>query len=794
MKQLNLDVNAVDEDGRTPLMLACRQGQGKAVEYLMQASASPDIKDHEGYAAVHFSVIGSVDRYVGISRASSTVRALAKYRANMDRKTVDGFTAVHLAVKLRATDIVGQLKAFGCNLDKFSTDGVNAFYLACHAAAEDKTVTPVISLIQLGAKIDSPDPVHYRTALHKACDEELSEIARFLVLSKASVMLQDKHGDTPLHICAKRGSTRTLEVICQALMGGEKMPSGNPAREKEDLEIKLAAVADEADEAKIRSIMSVPDPQGNTPLHIACSFGYENYVNMLMIRGANPETRTHNSGQSTSQGTGQMKPKSSKKKRRASVDDEPGNAPKSQAVGGQTAYHVAAEVGHTEIFKMFVRKGIDISGTDEVGGTCLHYAATNNDVEITALALESGLSADVQTFAGWTPLHYAAAYDSVHVIVLLLESQADVDMKNNQGHTPMMLAVRSRTKNALLGLLKQTLEREEKDRQMREQTMLEERKRVMEQLENDVALQRGKSKKPLVARDSDEEPDEEDPLARIKQDPAAAKETARADPERPASRPASARSGTGSTGALSTDRLSARTTRTSTSKLSLRSHPPPKDEKWARFKYDMKKTYDEKYREKVEKAMKPVKDKLRPLLEHPSVLKARRQLKFVGDRFRKKIIPAITGEYPPSELSSYVGSHTGFTTTPRTARSQLSSVAGDSKFALASSRGVDWKQLPGPDTNRSFSLPSKNTTPRQTFRPTTGGDSRAGSVAGGSVAGSRPSSAGSVGSERSVGSQRSAMKGASSAAGTPRSTKSVQFDSLFPSSLKLPKVSLPARR
>jgi hypothetical protein len=92
-KHYKVDVNDVDEHGRTPLMLACRGGQGKAVEYLMQAGASPDMKDNEGYAPVHFAVMASVDRFIGVSRAASAIRALGKYRAYMDRKTVDGFTA-----------------------------------------------------------------------------------------------------------------------------------------------------------------------------------------------------------------------------------------------------------------------------------------------------------------------------------------------------------------------------------------------------------------------------------------------------------------------------------------------------------------------------------------------------------------------------------------------------------------------------------------------------------------------------------------------------------------------------
>lgn len=41
------------------------------------------------------------------------------------------------------------------------------------------------------------------------------------------------------------------------------------------------------------------------------------------------------------------------------------------------------------------------------------------------------------------------------------------------------------------------------------------------------------------------------------------------------------------------------TARTTTSKMSLKSHPPPKDEKWARFKYDMKKKWEPVYEQRI---------------------------------------------------------------------------------------------------------------------------------------------------------------------------------------------------
>jgi hypothetical protein len=41
------------------------------------------------------------------------------------------------------------------------------------------------------------------------------------------------------------------------------------------------------------------------------------------------------------------------------------------------------------------------------------------------------------------------------------------------------------------------------------------------------------------------------------------------------------------------------TARSSTSKMSLKSHPPPKDEKWARFTYDMKKKWKPVYEQRI---------------------------------------------------------------------------------------------------------------------------------------------------------------------------------------------------
>jgi len=72
-KEYEIDINKVDENGQTALMLACRGGQGKAVEYLMQAGASPDIKDYEVCSGVRRAKMGhSRERHMVLDRSIAT--------------------------------------------------------------------------------------------------------------------------------------------------------------------------------------------------------------------------------------------------------------------------------------------------------------------------------------------------------------------------------------------------------------------------------------------------------------------------------------------------------------------------------------------------------------------------------------------------------------------------------------------------------------------------------------------------------------------------------------------------
>ena len=119
-------MNELDGEGRTPLIVACASGQTRIVDFLCQAGADADIKDNRGLAAIHHCVLGVKTN--GSGMAATCVRALAKNNANIDRKTADGLTALHLAVKMNLVDISYVLKDVGADVNKFSTEGYNAIH------------------------------------------------------------------------------------------------------------------------------------------------------------------------------------------------------------------------------------------------------------------------------------------------------------------------------------------------------------------------------------------------------------------------------------------------------------------------------------------------------------------------------------------------------------------------------------------------------------------------------------------------------------------------------------------
>jgi ankyrin repeat protein len=68
----NVDVNAVDENGNTPLIEAARFGHDKVVTALLIAHADPSIKNNEGKTALMLAAEGRHDETVKVLTEAGT--------------------------------------------------------------------------------------------------------------------------------------------------------------------------------------------------------------------------------------------------------------------------------------------------------------------------------------------------------------------------------------------------------------------------------------------------------------------------------------------------------------------------------------------------------------------------------------------------------------------------------------------------------------------------------------------------------------------------------------------------
>jgi ankyrin repeat protein len=109
---------------------------------------------------------------------------------------------------------------------------------------------------------------------------------------------------------------------------------------------------------------------------------------------------------------------------------------------GMTALHWAGRRGATDIARLLLDAGADVTAATRLGRyTPLHLAAQEGSDGVIALLLARGADASAATTTGAVALHFAAAAGSVDAISMLLERGANPNVREPQwGQTPLMFA------------------------------------------------------------------------------------------------------------------------------------------------------------------------------------------------------------------------------------------------------------------------------------------------------------------------------------------------------------------
>ena len=418
------DKDALDVDGRPPLMLAVGEGHVSIAEKLLEAGADLNIRATKGGStALHWAAWRGYDGIVStlllwgadknamnVIRETPLMSAVRGGHLSIVEKllevgvsvhpAVHNTTALHSAISFGHGAIVSALLLRGADKDALNSTGETPLMWAVGRGH----VAIVVKLLEAGANFNVHAADDGSTALHLAAYFGHDGIVSALLLSGADKDALTSVGETPLMWAVRNGRQSTTDML-------------------------LAAGAD-------FNFHAADD--GSTPLHWAASKGNCGIFTALLLSGANKDALDVD-----------RKPPLIWAVRNGQLSI----VLKLLGVGAdlnvhaaddkRTALHLAASIGHDEIVRALLLSGVDKDALNDAGETPLMWAAGKAHGSIVRRLLEAGADVSIHaTDDGRTALHWSAGEGHEGMVSVLLQSGADKDALDIARQTPLMWAAK----------------------------------------------------------------------------------------------------------------------------------------------------------------------------------------------------------------------------------------------------------------------------------------------------------------------------------------------------------------
>ena len=364
--QHNADVNSLTKHRQTPLLILSQHtGSTKLFQYLLDHGAKPEIPGDDGWTCLHHAAGNRNLELCRILLGFSTV--------DIDAQDNDGDTPLHwmFIFPNASPELVEMFLDRGVKVNEQNKNSEGPLYKACtvgnvpatrllldhhadidddnvfgrtalHAALETNNLELVKLLIERGPDIYHKDKSGWDCFV-QAAYEGVDDILKFLLSSLKSqdsltkaLMSRDLHGDTPLHKSAARGNDKTVDILLKA---------GNPV-----------------------TMCSQHNDDGMTPLAIAAYCGNLYIVETLLANGAD-----------------------------ASARSDKGESPLCLALQGWKETYTS----RTGDFAPICQKLAGISTDDAPKADVLDLAVETGAIELTETLADSTDMVDIH---GWTPL------------------------------------------------------------------------------------------------------------------------------------------------------------------------------------------------------------------------------------------------------------------------------------------------------------------------------------------------------------------------------------------------------
>ncbi|KAG2459630.1 ANFY1 protein, partial [Polypterus senegalus] len=442
-------VNHTNNWGESPLHTACRLGLANLTSELLQQGANPNLQTmqplpdghgvssaqgvylqsplHMAIAYNHPDVVSVILEQKGmhtiaaqllgsgasindtmsngqtllhmaiLRQDSQSALFLLEHQADINMRTQDGETALQLAIRNQLPLVVDAICTRGADMSVLDEKGNPPLWLALDRGLEDIAST----LVRHGCDATSwtPGPSGcLQTLLHRAIDENNESIACFLIRSGCDLNSPRRpgpngEGDEEAHdgqTPLHLAASWGLEEVVQCLL-------------EFGANVNTQASIIHSVQANVNS--RVQDASKLSPLHLAVQAGSEIIVRNLLLAGAKVNELTKHR---------------------------------------QTALHLAAQQDLSTICSVLLENGVDFAAVDENGNNALHLAVMHGRLNnIRVLLTESNVDAEAFNLRGQSPMHILGQYgkeNAAAIFELFLECMPEypLDKPDNEGNTDML--------------------------------------------------------------------------------------------------------------------------------------------------------------------------------------------------------------------------------------------------------------------------------------------------------------------------------------------------------------------
>ncbi|KAL7302508.1 hypothetical protein TKK_0005150 [Trichogramma kaykai] len=258
-KRVKLLVDALDNEGRTPLHLALSSGQKKVANALLKRGADPNLPNDHGDTALHVVCADYLER----DTDAALFELVASKVRNVNAVNRLGKTPLHVALAAGHQHIVRALLMHGADPNQADSEGSTPLHLVCQKKFEHELTAMLFEQCERGylpVQVDARDR-HGMTPLHWAVYLGHRNSVDELLGYGADPNLADHQGSTSLHVLCQRPN---IDEFAQLFFE------------------RCAAPPQVLD-------VDARDALGNTPLHYAVADTCQMQITRLLLQaGADP--------------------------------------------------------------------------------------------------------------------------------------------------------------------------------------------------------------------------------------------------------------------------------------------------------------------------------------------------------------------------------------------------------------------------------------------------------------------------------------------------------------------------